>query len=34
MRPDNAFRLVDEVRLLTESLGISSWEEFRGSLRV
>lgn len=34
MRPDNAFRLVDEVRLLTESLGISSWEEFRGSLLV
>lgn len=34
IRPDNAFRLVDEVRLLTESLGISSWEEFRGSLLV
>lgn len=34
MRPDNAFRLVDEVRLLTESLGLTSWEEFRGSLLV
>lgn len=34
MRPDNAFRLVDEVRLLAGSLGIASWEKFRGSLQV
>jgi dihydroorotate dehydrogenase (NAD+) catalytic subunit len=34
MRPDNAFRLVDEVRRLAESLGITSWENFRGSLQM
>lgn len=34
MRPDNAFRLVEEVRVLAESLGISSWDEFRGKLQV
>lgn len=34
MRPDNAFRLVEEVRALTESLGIASWEDYRGSLRA
>ena len=34
MRPDNAFRLVEEVRALAESLGIGSWEEYRGTLKV
>ena len=34
MRPDNAFRLVEEVRTLAESLGISSWDEYRGTLRA
>ncbi|PKN42974.1 MAG: dihydroorotate dehydrogenase [Deltaproteobacteria bacterium HGW-Deltaproteobacteria-18] len=34
MRPDNAFRLVEEVRVLAESLGIASWDEFRGTLQV
>ena len=34
MRPDNAFRLVEEVRVLAESLGIGSWDEYRGTLRV
>jgi len=34
MRPDNAFRLVEEVRVLAESLGISSWDEYRGTLKV
>ncbi len=34
MRPDNAFRLVDEVAALAESLGISSWDEYRGTLQV
>ncbi|GAB1409810.1 dihydroorotate dehydrogenase [Desulfovibrionales bacterium] len=33
MRPDNAFRLVKELHALVERLGISSWEEFRGSLQ-
>jgi len=32
MRPDNAFRLVDEVAALAASLGISSWDEYRGAL--
>ena len=34
MRPDNAFRLVEEVRVLAESLGIGSWDEYRGTLKV
>ena len=34
MRPDNAFRLVEEVRALAESLGIGSWDEYRGTLKV
>lgn len=34
MRPDNAFRLVDEVKALAESLGIGSWDEYRGTLKV
>jgi dihydroorotate dehydrogenase (NAD+) catalytic subunit len=34
MRPDNAFRLVGEVAALAESLGITSWDEYRGSLVV
>ena len=34
MRPDNAFRLVEEVRVLAESLGIDSWDDYRGTLRV
>jgi dihydroorotate dehydrogenase (NAD+) catalytic subunit len=34
MRPDNAFRLVDEVQALAESLGIGSWDEYRGTLKV
>ena len=34
MRPDNAFRLVDEVKALAESLGIRSWDEYRGTLKV
>ena len=34
MRPDNAFRLVDEVQALAVSLGIGSWDEYRGTLKV
>ena len=34
MRPDNAFRLVDAVEALAESLGIGSWDEYRGTLKV
>jgi len=34
MRPDNAFRLVEEVRILAESMGIGSWDEYRGTLKV
>ncbi|MGE4441469.1 MAG: dihydroorotate dehydrogenase [Desulfomicrobium sp.] len=34
MRPDNAFRLVEEVRVLAESLGIGSWDDYRGTLKV
>jgi dihydroorotate dehydrogenase (NAD+) catalytic subunit len=33
LRPDFAFRLVDEVVALAHELGITSWEEYRGSLR-
>lgn len=32
LRPDFAFRLVDELQKLCEEYGISSWEEYRGSL--
>ncbi|MFP4428988.1 MAG: dihydroorotate dehydrogenase [Desulfovermiculus sp.] len=34
LRPDMSFRLVDELQALTEELGISSWEEWRGGLEV
>jgi len=34
LRPDFAFRLVEELPPLLERLGVSSWEEFRGGLRV
>lgn len=34
LRPDMSFRLVDELQALTQELGISSWEEWRGSLEV
>ena len=34
LRPDMSFQLVDELQALTEELGISSWEEWRGSLQV
>jgi dihydroorotate dehydrogenase (NAD+) catalytic subunit len=33
MRPDRVFALVDEVQSLAEDLGISAWEEFRGTLK-
>lgn len=34
MRPDTAFRLVDEVRALAESLDIRSWDDYRGTLSL
>jgi len=34
MRPDFAFRLVDEVAALVDQLGIQSWDEYRGSLKA
>lgn len=34
MRPDNAFRLVEEVRALAQSYNIESWDAYRGSLIV
>ncbi|WP_461208390.1 dihydroorotate dehydrogenase [Desulfocurvus sp. DL9XJH121] len=34
MRPDFAFRLVDEVAALADELGITNWDEYRGSLPV
>jgi len=34
LRPDFAFHLVEELPPLLERLGVSSWEEFRGRLRV
>ncbi|WP_027370225.1 dihydroorotate dehydrogenase [Desulfovermiculus halophilus] len=34
LRPDMSFRLVDELQTLTEELEISSWDEWRGSLKV
>lgn len=33
-RPDRSFRLVQELEDLVRELGIASWEEFRGSLRM
>ena len=33
MRPDMCFRLVHELQVLTEELGISSWDEWRGGLK-
>lgn len=34
MRPDFAFKLVDEVQALAEELGLENWDEYRGSLAV
>ncbi|NDY58209.1 dihydroorotate dehydrogenase [Desulfovibrio sulfodismutans] len=34
LRPDFAFRLVEELPPLLERLRVSSWEEFRGTLKV
>lgn len=34
LRPDLAFNLVDEVKSLCEELGITKWEEYRGSLNA
>jgi dihydroorotate dehydrogenase (NAD+) catalytic subunit len=34
LRPDFAFNLVEELPPLLERLGVSSWEEFRGTLKV
>lgn len=34
LRPDFAFRLVDELNTLCDELGITDWAEFRGSLKV
>ncbi len=34
LRPDMSFKLVDDLQALTEELGVSSWEEWRGSLEV
>lgn len=34
MRPDTAFTLVDDVRDLAEQLGLSNWDEYRGSLKT
>jgi dihydroorotate dehydrogenase (NAD+) catalytic subunit len=34
LRPDMSFRLVDELQALTAELEISSWDEWRGSLKV
>jgi len=34
LRPDFAFNLVEELPPLLERLGVSSWEEFRGGLKV
>ncbi len=34
VRPDTAFKLVDEVRQLAEEMGISAWEDFRGTLEL
>lgn len=33
-RPDKVFCLVNELREMTAHLGITSWEEFRGKIRV
>jgi dihydroorotate dehydrogenase (NAD+) catalytic subunit len=34
LRPDMSFRIVDELQALTDELGISSWDEWRGSLKA
>jgi dihydroorotate dehydrogenase (NAD+) catalytic subunit len=34
LRPDFAFRLVDELEEMVQSLRLSSWEEYRGSLEI
>ncbi|BBD07084.1 dihydroorotate dehydrogenase [Desulfovibrio ferrophilus] len=34
IRPDFAFRLVDELAALVDELGIESWDDYRGSLQV
>lgn len=34
MRPDTVFRLLDELPALADSLGIHSWDEYRGTLKI
>ncbi len=34
IRPDFAFRLVDEIEALGDSLGLASWDEYRGTLQM
>ncbi|MFW5488666.1 MAG: dihydroorotate dehydrogenase [Desulfovibrio sp.] len=34
IRPDFSFRLVDEIEALADELGLSNWDEFRGTLQV
>lgn len=34
VRPDFAFRLVDELQALADELGIESWDDYRGSLQA
>jgi len=34
MRPDFAFRLVDELNELCDRMGITDWDAFRGSLKA
>jgi dihydroorotate dehydrogenase (NAD+) catalytic subunit len=34
LRPDMSFKLVDDLQALTEELGISSWDEWRGGLEA
>ena len=34
LRPDFTFRLVEQLAELTQALGISSWDEYRGSLEI
>lgn len=34
MRPDTAFTLVEDLQALSEHLGLTNWEDYRGSLKV
>ncbi len=34
LRPDFAFRLVEELKTLTDDMGLDGWEDFRGGLLV